>query len=134
LQSKYLDDVLGAVENVVSVIVEEPTKVKTCQEEPDLDIKAEPVNDSPLMASENSICSTELADKMQSSEQDDCKLEADGTDTEEVTDSLTVDTPVQLSQRKRVRQCKSGLKLCDTKDMFKAHNAHFNQPANGQSV
>jgi len=107
--SKYLDNVLDAVESVVLTKVDATTKVKICQEEPDLDIKPEPANDSPLIANENSKCSTDLADTVQSAEQDGCRLEADTTDREEMTDALTVSTPVQLSQTKRVRKCKSGL-------------------------
>ena len=94
---------------MVSAKVEESMIVEICQEEPDFDIKPELANVSPLAVNKNGKRSTDLADAIQSSEQDDCRLEADDTDKEEVTGSLTASTPVQLSQRKCAQQRKSGL-------------------------
>lgn len=104
--SKYLSDILPVVGNVI--LASKPAEVNVCHEEPEIDLKPEPTDDCLLTVDENSKFSTDLPDTMQSSEQDGCILEADGTES---ASSSAVNSVVQLSQRKRVRQRKSGSSL-----------------------
>jgi len=89
------------------------TTAKTLDEEADVEMKLEL---GELTVDEGSKCSSDGGtvgtDTVPSSEHSGCIIEAGSTDRGETNCTSFVNTTTQLSQRKRGRQRKSGLKFC----------------------